>query len=101
MSAYLGTQIPRLPTMSAGAANEQLIIDKKCLQPELGHSRLEYSFKNRYLFEGVFRYDGLQVAEGINGLLFGFSWLIISEENLLKNILGEQTSSSPSVATWA
>ncbi len=80
-----------LPTMSAGAADEQYNSEvKNAYSLNSAYSRLEYSFKNRYLFEGVFRYDGSsKFAEGHKwSPFFGFSggW-ILSEENFMKNIL--------------
>jgi TonB-linked SusC/RagA family outer membrane protein len=93
MTAYrrYGLISPGLPTMSAGAANEQYNGEtKNAYSLNSAYSRLEYSFKNRYLFEGVFRYDGSsKFAEGYKwSPFFGLSagW-IISEEDFMKSLL--------------
>jgi len=80
----------QLPTMSAGNADEQYNSEtKNDYALNSVYSRLEYGFKNRYLFEGIFRYDGSsKFAEGYKWApFFGFSgaW-IISDESFMSNL---------------
>jgi len=80
----------QLPTMIAGSANEQYNSEvKNDFSLNSVYSRLDYSFKNRYLFGGIFRYDGSsKFAEGHKwSPFFGFSggW-VISEESFMANL---------------
>lgn len=79
-----------LPTMSAGAANEQYNDEtKNGYGLNSAYMRLEYRLKSRYLFEGVFRYDGSsKFAPGYKWSPFlGFSggW-ILSEEGFMRSL---------------
>ncbi len=81
---------PELPTMALGAATEQYNGEAKSdYAMNSMYSRLEYGYKNRYLFEGIFRYDGTsKFAEGHKWAPFyGMSgaW-IISDEGFMKNL---------------
>lgn len=81
---------PNLPTMSVGAADEQYNSENKnAYALNSVYSRLEYGFKNRYLFEGIFRYDGSsKFAKGHKWAPFvGVSagW-VISEEAFMKRL---------------
>lgn len=92
-----------LPTMSAGAANEQYNSEiKNAYGLNSAYARLEYSLGNRYLFEGVFRYDGSsKFAEGYKwSPFFGFSggW-ILSEERFMKK-LGDVVDFLKIRASW-
>lgn len=85
-SAYrrYGLISPGLPTMSAGDAGEQYNGEvKNAYSLNSAYSRLEYSFRDKYLFEGIFRYDGSsKFAEGYKWSPFmGFSggWIISGE----------------------
>ncbi|MGV8092522.1 MAG: TonB-dependent receptor [Mangrovibacterium sp.] len=91
-SAYrrLGLISAQLPTMAVGSTSEQYNSEAKSdYALNSVFSRLEYSFKNRYLFEGIFRYDGSsKFAEGhkwapFYGLEGGW---ILSEESFFKNL---------------
>ncbi|MDD4192850.1 MAG: SusC/RagA family TonB-linked outer membrane protein, partial [Mangrovibacterium sp.] len=91
-SAYrrLGLISAQLPTMSAGSTGEQNTSEGKSdYALNSVFSRLEYSYKNRYLLDGVFRYDGSsRFAEGHKWApFFGFSggW-IVSEESFMGNV---------------
>jgi TonB-linked SusC/RagA family outer membrane protein len=91
-SAYrrYGLISEQLPTMSAGSGSEQYNSEGKSdYALNSAFSRLEYSYKNRYLFDAVFRYDGSsKFAKGYKWSPFwGFSgaW-IISDENFMGNL---------------
>ena len=91
-SAYrqYGLISKELPTMGAGGAAYQYNSESKTEYAlNSAYSRLEYSYKNRYLLQGIFRYDGTsKFAEGFKWSPF-FSasggWLV-SEENFMKNL---------------
>lgn len=91
-SAYrkLGLISEQLPTMTAGSADEQYNSEGKTdYALNSAFSRLEYSYKDRYMLDGVFRYDGSsKFAKGHKWSPFlGFSggW-IVSEENFMKGM---------------
>lgn len=91
-SAYrrLGLISAQLPTMAAGSTSEQYNSESKSdYALNSVFSRLEYSFKNRYLFEGIYRYDGSsKFAEGHKWApFFGLEggW-IMSDETFFKNL---------------
>ncbi|MGV8091962.1 MAG: TonB-dependent receptor [Mangrovibacterium sp.] len=91
-SAYrrYGLISEQLPTMSAGSGSEQYNSEGKSdYALNSAFSRLEYSYKDRYLFDAVFRYDGSsKFAKGYKWSPFwGFSgaW-IISEENFMEKL---------------
>jgi TonB-linked SusC/RagA family outer membrane protein len=79
-----------LPTMGAGSASYQYNSESKTdYALNSAYSRLDYSYKNRYMVEGIFRYDGTsKFAEGYKwSPFFGASggWLI-SDEDFMKNL---------------
>lgn len=91
-SAYrrLGLISEQLPTMSMGSGSEQYNSENKSdYALNSVFSRLEYSYKDKYLMDAVFRYDGSsKFAEGYKWVpFFGLSggW-IVSEENFMKNM---------------
>jgi len=91
-SAYrsYGLISAELPTMGLGSTKYQYNDESKTdYAINSLFSRLEYSFRDRYLFEGVFRYDGSsKFADGYKWAPFyGFSggW-VISNESFMANL---------------
>ena len=79
-----------LPTMGAGSAANQYNSESKTEYAlNSAYSRLEYSYKNKYILEGIFRYDGTsKFAQGFKwSPFFGASggW-VITDENFMKNL---------------
>ncbi|QGY46162.1 SusC/RagA family TonB-linked outer membrane protein [Maribellus comscasis] len=90
-SAYrkYGLISAELPTMSMGDSDYQYNSERKTdYALKSGFSRFEYAYKNRYLFEAIFRYDGSsKFADGYKWKPFwGFSggW-VVTDESFMEN----------------
>lgn len=86
----LGLISPELPTFVVGSAEEQYTDERK-LDRALNSffSRLSYDYKDKYLMEGIFRYDGSsKFAEGHKWSPFwavSGAW-VVSNEDFMENI---------------